>query len=105
MEWQHLTLSKMTEDEEYYYYYMDVPSYSATFAIVGTELVEIQPYQSGVPEISWTTILLTIVLATVLLIFGLFKTGCIYQVEDTVDKNKKEKIIGTQIENGPIILN
>jgi hypothetical protein len=88
--WEPIAPIEITEDEEYIYYYVETTSYYATFAIVGTELIEIQPYQTEIPQIPWTAIVLTIILSTVLLIFVLFKTGFIYQVEDsTIDKRKE----------------
>lgn len=90
--WEPVTPTKISEDEDYIYYHIETPSYYATFVIVGTELVEIQPYQSGIPEIPWTAIILTVLIATVLLIFILFKTGCVYRVEDDDNSTHKEKI-------------
>jgi hypothetical protein len=88
--WEPIVPIEITEDEEYIYYHVETTSYYATFAIVGTELIEMQPYQTEIPQIPWTAIVLTIILSTVLLIFVLFKTGFIYQVEDsTIDKKKE----------------
>lgn len=88
--WEPLTAVEITQDENYVYYHIETPSYYATFVIVGTELVEIQPYQSGIPEIPWMAIILTVLIASVLLLFVLFKTGCVYQIEDDDDtKNNK----------------
>ncbi|MBN1860608.1 MAG: hypothetical protein JW840_04010 [Candidatus Thermoplasmatota archaeon] len=91
--WQPLMPVEVTEDEEYIYYYVETSSYFATFAIVGTELVEIQPYQSGIPEIPWCVIIVTIIFSTTLLLVVLFKTGFIYQVEETTERKNKEKTL------------
>lgn len=89
--WQPLTPVEVTEDEEYLYYHVETPSYFATFAIVGTDLVEIQPYQSGIPEIPWVVIIVTIIFSTTLLLVVLFKTGFIYQIEEPAERKNKEK--------------
>ena len=89
--WQPIAPIEITEDDDYVYYHIETPSYYATFAIVGTELVEIQPYQTGIPQIPWAAIVLTIILSTVLLVFVLFKTDFIYQVEDSAADKKNEK--------------
>ncbi len=91
--WQPLTPIETTEDEEYVYYHVETSSYSATFAIVGTELVEMQSYQTGIPQIPWAAIILTIIIATALLVFVMFKTGFIYQVEDSGFDTNKEKFL------------
>ncbi len=91
--WQALEPLEITEDDEYVYYHIETQDYYATFAIVGTELIEIQPYQSGIPEIPWAAIILTIIIATALLVFVLFKTGSIYQIEDNDSGKDKEKFL------------
>jgi hypothetical protein len=89
--WQPITPVEITEDEEYIYYHIETSSYYATFAIVGTELVEIQPYQSGIPEIPWCIIIVTIIFSTTLLLVVLFRTGFIYQVEEPTERKNKQK--------------
>ena len=91
--WQPIIPIEITEDEEFIYYHVETPSYFATFAIVGTDFVEIQPYQSGMPEIPWDAIIVTITLATTLLIIVLFKTGFIYQVEEHADGKTNKKFL------------
>ena len=91
--WQTLTPIEITEDEEFIYYHVETPSYFATFAIVGTDFVEIQPYRSGMPEIPWGAIVVTIIIATTLLMIVLFKTGFIYQVEEHADGKNKKKFL------------
>lgn len=91
--WQPITPIEITEDEEFIYYHVETPSYFATFAIVGTDFVEIQPYQSGMPQIPWGAIIVTIILATTLLIIVLFKTGFIYQVEEHTDGKNNKKFL------------
>jgi len=91
--WQTLTPIEITEDEEFIYYHVETPSYFATFAIVGTDFVEIQPYRSGMPEIPWGAIIVTIIVATTLLMIVLLKTGFIYQVEEHADGKSKKKFL------------
>ena len=91
--WQTLTPIEITEDEEFIYYHVETPSYFATFAIVGTDFVEIQPYRSGMPEIPWGAIVVTIIFATTLLMIVLLKTGFIYQVEEHADGKNKKKFL------------
>jgi hypothetical protein len=88
--WIPVTPSEITEDEEFIYYHVEAPSYFAAYAIVQAGIIEIQPYESMIPEIPWAAIFLTIIVATVLLIITLFKTGFIYRVDEPADGKNKE---------------
>ena len=80
--WESLPLTPSGEDEEYFYYEVDAPGCSATFAIIGTEIVEVHPYSAPEQGISWTVILGVIIASTVLLVVILFKAGYIYTEEE-----------------------
>jgi len=89
--WQSLTSTLSSEDEEYFYYKVDAPGCSATFAIIGTEIVEVHPYQSPGQAISWTVIIGIVISASVLLVIILFKAGYIYTDEEKLIKKPVEK--------------
>ncbi len=53
------------------------------------QVVEINPYQSGMPEIPWSVIIGIVVVASILLVIVLFKAGYIYRAEETQDESSK----------------
>ena len=76
---------------------MKSTNYLATFTIVGTQLVEIQPYQPDVPQIPWAFIVVVCIAATTLLVVVLFKAGFIYSdTEQDEETPKKESVVRKQ---------
>lgn len=88
--WQNLTTHLIGEDDVYVYYEADTPGCS-TFAIVGSQVTEIQPYNPGVPDIPWNVIVVVIVVIGSLLIIVLFKAGYIYKEEQHSDESPPQK--------------
>jgi len=90
-EWQVLSQTPTSEDENYLYLEVttDSPYCLATFAIIGSETVKINSYSTQGGEISWTAIIGVIVVATFLLLVILFKAGYIYTEEYHIKKPKK----------------
>jgi hypothetical protein len=88
--WEPITPLEITEDEEFIYYQVETSSYYAAYAVVEAGINEIQPYQSGIPEIPWGAIVLTVIVASALLVIVLYKTDSIYRIEDTDGKNKEK---------------
>jgi len=79
--WQNLTTTQVGEDDTYYYFDAETPGLS-TFAIVGSQIVEVQPYDTNVPEIPWALIILGVIFSTIILIIVLFKGKYIYRDEE-----------------------
>jgi PGF-pre-PGF domain-containing protein len=78
--WQNLSTYPVKEDEVSYYYLAETPGFS-TFAVVGAQIVEIQPYGSIFPDIPWFVILGLVIAASLILIIILFKGKYIYHEE------------------------
>ncbi len=94
-----LTLIKDTEDDQYIYCHVESPEYLATFTIVGTQFVEVHPYQSNTPEISWAFIIGAIIAASIALVVVLFKAGYIYRLNE----QPNEEVAKVQsVENTPV---
>jgi PGF-pre-PGF domain-containing protein len=87
-EWQILHTIFTYEDENYTYYEAETPGCS-TFAIIGTEVIEVQPYPSQHQGIPWTAIVGFSILASITLLVILFKAGYIYYDQDQYQKEKK----------------
>jgi PGF-pre-PGF domain-containing protein len=79
--WQDLTTGYLKEDDEYVYY-VSFSTGCSTFAVIGSQVVQVNPYETGMPEIPWVMIIGMIVGATILLIVVLFKAGYIYKEEE-----------------------
>jgi len=89
-EWQHLNTSLITENETNLVYEAETPGLS-TFAVVGSEIVEVSAsYVEEVPEIPWILNLVIIVTSSAILIFILFRSRYIYFDEKSVKKVKKK---------------
>ena len=93
--WVNLTTYYVKNDTNYSYYLAETPGFS-TFAVVGAQVVEIQPYGSVFPEIPWLVIIGLIICATIVLVIILFKGKYIYREEDssskkTLETNRKSK--------------
>jgi hypothetical protein len=91
--WEQVIPTEITEDDEYIYYQVETSSYFAAYAVVEAGIIEIQPYQSRMPQIPWSAIVLTIIVATALLLIVIFKTGFIYRVDNHADGKNKEKFL------------
>ena len=79
--WQNLTTTQVGEDAAYYYFEAETPGLS-TFAIVGNQILEVQPYDTMVPEIPWTLIILVVIFSSIILIIVLFKGKYTYRDEE-----------------------
>lgn len=89
-EWQHLNTTLITENETILVYEAETPGLS-TFAVVGSEIVEVSAsYVEEVPEIPWILNLGIIVTSSAILIFILFRSRYIYFDEKSVKRVKKK---------------
>jgi len=95
--WYHLPTEQYIDDESDVYFSALTSGFS-TFAVVGSQVVEVQPYETGT-SIPWMVIIGMIIAATVILLIFLFKAGYIYTDESSSgdsqkklsDKSKKKK--------------
>jgi PGF-pre-PGF domain-containing protein len=90
-EWQHLNTTLISENETCLIFEAETPGLS-TFAVVGSEIVEVSAsYVEEVPEIPWILNLAIIVTSSAILIFILFKSRYIY-FDEKGGKQVKNKI-------------
>jgi len=89
-EWQHLNTTLINENETILVYEAETPGLS-TFAVVGSEIVEVSAsYVEEVPEIPWILNLAIIVTSSAILIFILFRSRYIYFDEKSVKQANKK---------------
>ncbi len=90
-EWQHLNTTLISENETCLIFESETPGLS-TFAVVGSEIVEVSAsYVEEVPEIPWILNLAIIVTSSAILIFILFRSRYIY-FDEKCGKQVKNKI-------------
>lgn len=92
---QTLQSAIINEDDLNVYYQVETQGYLATFTIVGQKVIEVNPYQSEIPEIPWTLIIGMVVFASLTLIVLLFKAGYIYREEESINKTNKREPVET----------
>lgn len=91
--WQELPTTILNESDTYVYYEATTNG-TSTFAIVGSEIAEIAPEtgeeapDEGLP---WWSIILFVVVAIILLMAFLFKTGYLYVEEREEESTKKRE--------------
>lgn len=88
--WQELNTTINDENDTYFYFEAAAPGCGSTFAIIGTEVVEVQPYPTQPQGIPWTVIAGFIIAASIVLVITLFKAEYIY-AEDKHNTDESEK--------------
>ncbi|MBN2603272.1 MAG: PGF-pre-PGF domain-containing protein [Candidatus Thermoplasmatota archaeon] len=89
--WQRLNTTLITENETDLVFKAETPGLS-TFAVVGSEIVEVSAsYVEEVPEIPWILNLAIIITSSAILIFILFRSRYIY-FDEKSDEQVKNKI-------------
>lgn len=87
-DWQNLSTTLLSENDTYIFFEAESLGCS-TFAVVGSQLVEIsEPYATKTPEIPWTVIIGVIASTTIILVTVLFKARYIY-FEEGPDKARR----------------
>ena len=90
-EWMELETELIDKNDEYTYYYKAITPGFSTFAIVGSEVVEIsESYSTSGIIIPWTFIIGGTAITIIFLTAFLFKTGYIY-FGDEKNSIKKKK--------------
>jgi len=96
-EWQNLTTTYLSEDDNYIYYEAETPGLS-TFAVVGSELIESSAsYVEEVPEVPWILNLGIIVSSSTILFVVLFKARFVYRGEEDDTKGSKKRLFGRKL--------
>ena len=90
--WEQLITEYLTGmDDDSYAYYNATLTGTSTFAIVGSEISELTEDPVETEGLPWWSILLFIVVAIILFITFLFKTGYLYIEKGTTEKEKTTK--------------
>lgn len=87
--WHNLTTTLLNENTTMLRYQAQIPGLS-TFAVVGSQVIEVNPYQEHLPEIPWIVIIGIVVIASILLIALLFKAGYIYREDKQTDEQSQK---------------
>jgi len=87
-QWQKLTTTFKSEDEEYVYYEAETTGLS-TFAIVGSTLTTKPSTSVPTQQIPWILIVIVTIVSIIAVIVLLFKTGFLYLERKEPPKNKK----------------
>ena len=89
-QWEKLPTNFLEDGDIYYLFESETPGFS-TFAIVGTEILPIDPpYITDVPDVPWLVIIAITSIITLILMFVLFKARYIYLKDEQQEKNSKK---------------